>query len=79
MVTKVHRVLTFKQSPWLKTYIEFNTRHRSLAGDSFLLDFFRLMNNSIFGKTQENLRNRVNVVVVVVVYLYFTSLDKNIQ
>ena len=44
-----------------QTYIHFNTRQRSLAGDNFLKDFFILMNNSVFGKTQENLRNRVNV------------------
>ena len=47
VVTKVHRVLTFKQSPWLKTYIDFNTRQRSLAGDTFLKDFFKLMNTSV--------------------------------
>ena len=35
VVTNVHRVLTFKQSPWSKAYIDFNTRQRSLAGDSF--------------------------------------------
>ena len=58
VVTKVHRVLTFKQSPWLKAYIDFNTHQRSLAGDSFL------MNNSVFGKTQHNLRNRVNVELI---------------
>ena len=45
------------QSTWLKTYIEFNTHQRSLAGSSFLKDFFKLMNNSVFGKTQENLRS----------------------
>ena len=65
VVTKIHRVLTFKQTPWLKTYTDFNTRQRSLAGNcSFLKDFFILMNNSVFGKTQENLRNRVNVELV---------------
>ena len=59
-MTKVYRVLTFKQSPWLKTYIDINTHQRSLAGNSFLNDFFKLMNNN-FGKMQENLRNRVSV------------------
>ena len=64
VVTKIHRVLTFKQSSWLKTYIDFNTRQRSLAGSSFLKDFFKLMNSSVFGKTQENLRKRVNVELI---------------
>ena len=57
-------MLTFKQSPWLKPHIDFNTRQRSLAGDSFLKDFFKLMNNSVFGKTQEDLRNRVSVELI---------------
>ena len=64
LVTKVHRVWTFKQSLWLKAYIYFNTRQRSLAGDSFLKDFFKLMNNSAFGKTQEDLRNRICVELI---------------
>ena len=51
-VTKVHRVLEFNQSPWLKQYIDFEK------------DFFKLMNNSVFGKTMENLRNRVDVRLV---------------
>ena len=64
VITKVHRVLAFKQSPWLKRYIDFNTHQRSLSNSGFLKDFFTLMNNSVFGKTQENLWNRVNVEII---------------
>ena len=64
VVTQIHRVLAFKQLTWLKTYIDFNTHQRSLAGSSFLKDFFRLMNNSVFGKTQENLRKRAHVELI---------------
>ena len=64
IITKVHRALAFKQSPWLKGYIDFDTHQRTLSYSGFLKDFFRLMNNSVFGKTQENLRKRVQVDIV---------------
>ena len=63
-IGKIHRIIRFEEREWMKKYIDLNTELRTKADNDFEKDFFKLMNNSVYGKTMENIRKRVDVRVV---------------
>ena len=61
IVDKVHEIISFRQSKWLEKYINFNTQKRNQSLNNFEKDFYKLLNNAFYGKTMENVRNRLKI------------------
>ena len=61
IVDKVHSVISLKQSSWLEKYINFITEKRNKAKNDFEKDLYKLLKNAFYGKSMENLRNRIKV------------------
>eukprot|EP01060_Flectonema_neradi_P002958 TRINITY_DN1184_c1_g1_i3.p1 TRINITY_DN1184_c1_g1~~TRINITY_DN1184_c1_g1_i3.p1 ORF type:complete len:1193 (+),score=204.74 TRINITY_DN1184_c1_g1_i3:83-3661(+) len=61
---KVHRAVSYQQSDWLKRYIEVNSKLRQGAKNDFEKDLYKLLNNAVYGKTLENVRDRMRTKVV---------------
>ena len=76
ILDRIYQVIEFDQSSWLKTYIDFNTQLRTAATNDFGKDFFKLMNNSVFGKIMENIRKHRNIKLVMTGETYLRTVMK---
>ena len=64
VLKKVHRILDFKQSDWMKPYIDFKTQKRKEANNEAHKTLFKLLNNAVYGKTMQNMRKRIKIRII---------------
>ena len=63
-LVKIHRILSFRESDWLKSYVDFNTKKKQESTDEFNKNLYKLLNNCTYGKSIENIRKRSNVKLI---------------
>ena len=61
ILKKVHKILKFKQSAWMKPYIDFNTQEGKEATNEADKNVFKLLNNAVYGTAMENMRKRIKI------------------
>ena len=63
-LVKTHKILSFRQSDWLRKYVDFNTEKKQESSDEFNKNLYKLLNNCFYGKSIENIRKRINVKLI---------------
>ena len=76
ILDRIYQAIEFDQSAWMKPYIDFTTQLRTKAKNDFEKDFFKLMNNSVFGKTMENIRKHRNIELIMTEEKYLHTVMK---